>query len=116
MPVELVRALRGIPRTAQYPDCADYWDRVPHPHESGGDDDSAEVENAIRRMLDELPKREADVLRMRYWIDRESKMTLEEVGEHMGLTSERVRQIEARALERISIPGRKRRLKKLLGR
>lgn len=48
-----------------------------------------------------LEKREAEVLKMRYGIGRESVMTLKQIGDEMGITRERVRQIEKRALNKL---------------
>ena len=54
----------------------------------------------MEKMLDELPPREMDVLRMRYGFD-DPPMTLEEIGNKLGLTRERIRQIEKAAKERL---------------
>ena len=69
----------------------------------------------MTEILGELPDRQADVIRMRFGIGRESDMTLEEVGQIYGVTRERIRQIEAKALDFLSHPGRIRRLRTLLG-
>ena len=55
----------------------------------------------LHELLDAINERESDVLRMRYGIDHDSPMTLEQIGEHMGLTRERVRQIESEALDKL---------------
>jgi RNA polymerase primary sigma factor len=56
-----------------------------------------------------MDKREATVLRMRFGLDDEEPKTLKEIGERLGLTRERVRQIERQALadlaEKIRTPG-----------
>lgn len=54
--------------------------------------------------LESLPPREARVLRLRFGIDDGQAYTLEEVGRKMGVTRERIRQIEATALNRLRIP------------
>jgi len=53
-------------------------------------------------LLDKLDKREATVLRMRFGLDDEEPKTLKEIGECLGLTRERVRQIESEALAKLS--------------
>lgn len=110
-----VRQLRGIPREAEYPECLDDWDDLlPEPLEVDVFD-QAETEKVVIEALADLPERQADVIRMRFGIGRETDMTLEEIGQIYGVTRERIRQIEAKALDRLSHPGRKRRLKELLG-
>ena len=52
--------------------------------------------------LDKLPKREAMVLRMRFGLDDEEPRTLKDIGRRLGLTRERVRQIERDALRKLS--------------
>jgi RNA polymerase primary sigma factor len=55
----------------------------------------------LRSALAELPPRERDVLVMRYGIDGDDPKTLEEIGRQLGLTRERVRQIELESLRRL---------------
>jgi RNA polymerase primary sigma factor len=57
---------------------------------------------ALRDALDVLPVRERDVLVMRYGLDGNEPKTLEEIGRWLGLTRERVRQIELESLRRLS--------------
>ena len=56
------------------------------------------------RTLNDLQPREAQVLRLRYGIGTNQDHTLEEVGRMLGLTRERVRQIEATAIRRLRQP------------
>ncbi len=58
----------------------------------------ADEMHQIMGMLDRLGEREASVLRMRFGLDGEDPKTLKEIGECLGLTRERVRQIESEAL------------------
>ena len=59
------------------------------------------LRDQIREILRKLPKREQDILRMRFGLDDGVFHTLEEVGRAFGVTRERIRQIEAKALEKI---------------
>jgi RNA polymerase primary sigma factor len=56
----------------------------------------------VRDLLNKMDKREATVLRMRFGLDDEEPKTLKEIGERLGLTRERVRQIESEALSKLS--------------
>ena len=62
------------------------------------------MEEEIKRSLDRLTDREATVLRLRYGIGTSHDHTLEEVGRSMGLTRERVRQIESAAIRKLRSP------------
>ena len=58
----------------------------------------------IQKSLNELTPREAQVLRLRYGIGTNQDHTLEEVGRTLGLTRERVRQIESAAIRKLRTP------------
>lgn len=58
----------------------------------------------INSVFDTLSEREADVLRLRFGIDTDHAHTLEEVGKILGVTRERIRQIETRALRKMRNP------------
>lgn len=60
----------------------------------------------INSVFDTLNEREANVLRMRFGIDHDHAHTLEEIGNELGVTRERVRQIETRALRKMRNPAR----------
>lgn len=68
----------------------------------------------IERALATLTKREADIIRYFYGINA-AEMTLEEIGSHMGLTRERVRQIREKAIRRLRHSSRSQVLKQYLG-
>jgi RNA polymerase primary sigma factor len=55
----------------------------------------------LKKALDRLPPREAQILRLRYGLEDGKIYTLEEVGQAIGVTRERVRQLEAQALNRL---------------
>jgi RNA polymerase primary sigma factor len=57
----------------------------------------------VQAMLRKMDPREAAVLRMRFGLDNEEPKTLKEIGERLGLTRERVRQIESEALLKLSV-------------
>ena len=68
--------------------------------------DAEMLENDVLKqvlgLLDKMDKREATVLRMRFGLDCEEPKTLKEIGECLGLTRERVRQIESEALAKLN--------------
>ncbi len=65
----------------------------------------------LAEVLSSLSPRERDVLRLRFGIDDGRQRTLEEVGQLFGVTRERIRQIEAKALRKLRHPNRSKRLK-----
>ncbi|MCJ7700622.1 MAG: sigma-70 family RNA polymerase sigma factor [Anaerolineales bacterium] len=81
-------------------------------------DDSATnnlLKEHICTVLDGLPPREVRILQLRYGLVDGQSYTLEEVGRKMGVTRERVRQIEAQALSRLRHPTVQRKLREYLG-
>ncbi len=68
----------------------------------------------VQEVLDTLPPREARILRLRFGLENGRAYTLEEVGQKFGLTRERIRQIESKALRRLRHPRRSRQLKDYL--
>ncbi|RME08533.1 MAG: sigma-70 family RNA polymerase sigma factor [Anaerolineae bacterium] len=69
----------------------------------------------LEELMEELPAREARILRLRYGIPDGRAHTLQEVGNKVGVSRERVRQIEAQALRRLRRPGVRRKLQDFLG-
>jgi RNA polymerase primary sigma factor len=86
--------------------------------ESGPSPMQSAYESMLKEKLEEvltsLGPREARVLRLRFGLDDGRVYTLEEVGQKFGLTRERIRQIEGRALRRLRHPKRARELKEYL--
>ena len=68
----------------------------------------------VASILDTLGSREAEILKMRFGIDAEKAMTLEEVGNHYGLSKERIRQIENKAIRKLRNPVRAKMLKEAM--
>ena len=69
------------------------------------------LQEQLQDVLETLPPREQEVLKMRFGLEDGYSLTLEEVGLYFNVTRERIRQIEAKALRRLRHPKRSRRLK-----
>ncbi len=68
----------------------------------------------INDVLGTLSARERDVLKLRFGLDDGRSRTLEEVGQQFGVTRERIRQIEAKALRKLRHPNRNKRLREYI--
>jgi len=75
---------------------------------------SNDLKDRVRHILKSLTPREEKVLKMRFGIDVASEHTLEEVGKDFGVTRERVRQIEVKALRKLRHPSRSKDLQSFL--
>jgi RNA polymerase primary sigma factor len=75
------------------------------------DAEGSEMSAHIQRVLRTLTPKEETVIRMRFGIGVDRDHTLEEVGRHLSITRERVRQIEAKALRKLKHPSRMKALK-----
>jgi len=73
------------------------------------------LKDEIAEVLLTLTEREEKVIRLRFGLDDGKSKTLEEVGQIFGVTRERIRQIEAKALRKLRHPSRSRKLKDYMG-
>ena len=69
------------------------------------------MKDTVHRVLETLDMREKEVIRLRFGINDGQSRTLEEVGRYFGVTRERVRQIEAKALRKLRHPTRNTKLR-----
>lgn len=72
------------------------------------------LKDHLEEVLKTLSDREAKVLRLRFGLEGDKQMTLEEVGKVFGVTRERIRQIEAKALRKLKHPSRRKKLQDYL--
>ena len=68
----------------------------------------------VAEVIASLSDREAKVLKMRFGLSGQKPMTLEEVGREFGVTRERIRQIESKALRKLRHPSRRKKLQDYL--
>jgi RNA polymerase primary sigma factor len=73
------------------------------------------LKEEVRRALNTLSEREAQVIRLYFGLDQEHSLTLEEIGEKFNLTRERVRQIKEKAIRRLRHASRSKALRAYLG-
>ncbi len=92
-------------------------DVLEDPHEDSPDDllMKESMKEDVKASLETLADRERAVIEMYYGINRDSALTLNEIGEEFNLTRERVRQIKAKAIQRLGHKSRSKVLRKYLG-
>lgn len=76
---------------------------------------SESLKKEIQRALSTLSEREAEVIQLYFGLNRDSALTLEEIGEKFNLTRERVRQIKEKAIRRLRHASRSKNLRAYLG-
>lgn len=72
------------------------------------------IKNELNNVLETLTEREEQILRLRFGLDDGRPKTLEEIGQMLGVTRERIRQIETKSLRKLRQPSRKRKLEEFL--
>ena len=99
-----IRVYNSAPQTDQAETGWSLDEMVMDGHSKSPDMEMVEADDLhhVLDLLDKMDKREATVLRMRFGLDDEEPKTLKEIGERLGLTRERVRQIESEALGKLS--------------
>ena len=73
-----------------------------------------ELRRYLEEVIESLNQREQKVIRMRYGLDGEQPQTLESVGQKMGVTRERIRQIEKKAIKKLRAPSKRKKLEEYL--
>ena len=124
LPVEKIREIYKIsqdPVSLETPigeeDDSHLGDFVPDEHNMSPEDYATNelLKDEISEVLQTLTEREEKVIRLRFGLEDGKSRTLEEVGQMFGVTRERIRQIEAKALRKLRHPSRSRKLKDYMG-
>ena len=79
-----------------------------------GEIEQRALRETLENLMSELKNREQEVLKARYGFDDGVEKTLEDVGQTFGVTRERIRQIEAKAIKKLSSPKKKKKLEDFL--
>lgn len=99
-----IQLYNSTPQTEQADTGWSLGEMVADQRQKGPEAEMLETDNLthVYKMLETMDPREATILRMRFGLDDSEPKTLKEIGESMGLTRERVRQIENEALNRLA--------------
>ncbi len=99
-----IQLYNSTPQTEQSDSGWSLGEMVADQRQKGPEAEMLESDNLthVYKMLETMDPREATILRMRFGLDDAEPKTLKEIGESMGLTRERVRQIESEALNRLA--------------
>jgi RNA polymerase primary sigma factor len=98
-PIEQVRVFQSFAREPVSPLSIVAWEEVLPAQAEPDSLDRDDIRTLIATYISTLPERQAEIIRMRFGIGQSSEMTLEEIGQRYGVTRERIRQIEAKALK-----------------
>jgi RNA polymerase primary sigma factor len=100
-PVSLEAELRGVDSDSKQPHTL--ADRIADPSAASplSGVDERRLQSAAQRSLDDLDERERRILCWRFGLDGQGEHTLQQIGERLGLSRERVRQLEERALQKL---------------
>ncbi len=99
-----IQLYNSTPQTEQADSGWSLGEMVADQRQKGPEEEMLDTDNLthVYKMLETMDPREAAILRMRFGLDDSEPKTLKEIGESMGLTRERVRQIENEALNRLA--------------
>jgi RNA polymerase primary sigma factor len=99
-----IRVYNSAPQTDQADEGWSIDEMLMDSHVKTPETEMVEADNLhhVRDLLNKMDQREATVLRMRFGLNDEQPRTLKEIGECLGLTRERVRQIESEALHKLN--------------
>jgi len=72
------------------------------------------LKEALNEVLDTLTPSEREILKLRYGLDGDEPLSLQQIGERFKLSKERIRQIEKKAIRKLRLPSRSQKLKSFL--